>query len=256
MKVPNHIEIELFPTQEVELTVVLQSSFSKEIRGSNFKDQALFFIDSEQRHWLWKKLPLIPLIREYLASTLAAELEIHVPRTIIAKKGHSIGLIQEWVGSAKDLASFSDNKPILAKTELLDLFVFEAWIGALDRHGGNYLASTEGKIWAIDFEDSFYETVQGSELCLYYPWIKDSKKDLKEAVEKLVLRITKKRLLEKSKTFLNLANILQDRRAKEALTHQVLQIVELLKKNFDQMDKTVEEFLENSNSLPRFILYP
>ena len=256
MKVPDHLEIELFPTQEVGLNIVLQSSFLKEIRGSNFKDQALFFIDSEQRQWLWKKLPLIPLIREFLASTLAAELGIPVPRTIIAKKGHSIGLIQEWVDSAKDLASFSDDQPILTKTELLDLFVFEAWIGALDRHGGNYIASTEGKIWAIDFEDSFYETVQGSELCLYYPWIKDSKQDLKEAIEKLVLKITEKQLLEKSKVFLNLTNILQDPRAKEALAHQVLQIVELLKKNFDQIDKTVEDFLESSYSLPKFVLYP
>jgi hypothetical protein len=256
MKVPDHLEIELFTTPEEGLNVILQSSFSKEIRGSNFKDQALFFIDSEQRHWLWKKLPLIPLIREYLASVLAAELGIHVPRMIIAKKGHSIGLIQEWVDSVKDLASFSKDQPILTKTELLDLLVFEAWIGALDRHGGNYLASTEGKIWAIDFEDSFYETVQGSELCLYYPWIKDSKKDLKEAVEKLVQKIRERQLLEKSKTFLNLVNVVQDPRAKEALVHQVLQIVELLKKNFAQIDKTVEEFLENSYSLTIFVLYP
>ncbi|MFX1538970.1 MAG: hypothetical protein ACFFDI_32705 [Promethearchaeota archaeon] len=256
MKVPDHLEIELFATPEEGMNVVLQSSFLKEIRGSNFKDQALFFIDSEQRHWLWKKLPLIPLIREYLASALAAELGIHVPRMIIAKKDHSIGLIQEWVDSAKDLASFSKYHPILTKTDLLDLLVFEAWIGALDRHGGNYLASTEGKIWAIDFEDSFYDTVQGSELCLYYPWIKDSKKDLKEAVEKLVLKIRERQLLEKSKTFLNLVNIVQDPRVKEALVHQVLQIVELLKKNFAQIDKTVEEFLESSYSLPKFVLYP
>ncbi|MFX1538383.1 MAG: hypothetical protein ACFFDI_29685 [Promethearchaeota archaeon] len=256
MKVPDHLEIELFPTQEVGLNVVLQSSFSKEIRGSNFKDQALFFVDSEQRHWLWKKLPLIPLIREYLASTLASELGIYVPRTIIAKKGHSIGLIQEWIDSAKELASFSNEEPVLTKTELLDLFVFEAWIGALDRHGGNYLASTEGKLWAIDFEDSFYETVQGSELCLYYPWIRDSKKELKIAVKKLVKRITEKQLLEKSKTFLNLFNILQDSRAKEALAHQILQIIELLENNFAHLDRTVELFLESSYSLPRFVLYP
>ncbi|MFX1516977.1 MAG: hypothetical protein ACFFC6_11740 [Promethearchaeota archaeon] len=256
MKIPEHREIELFPTSEVGLDIVLQSSFSKEIRGSNFKDQALFFIDSEQRHWLWKKLPLIPLIREYLASILASELGIRVPRMVIAKKGHSIGLIQEWVDCAKDLASFSSNQPNLTRTELLELFVFEAWIGALDRHGGNYLASNEGKIWAIDFEDSFYETVQGSELCLYYPWIKESKKDLKEAIENLVHKITEKQLLERSKTFLDLTNILQDPRAKEALAHQILEIVELLKKNFTQIDKTVEEFLENSYSLPKFVLYP
>ncbi|MFX0123861.1 MAG: hypothetical protein ACFFAE_09505 [Candidatus Hodarchaeota archaeon] len=255
MKIPNHLEIELFPVQETGLDIVFQSSFSKEIKGSNFKDQALFFIDSEQRHWLWKKLPLIPLIREYLASILASELGIRVPRSILAKKGHSIGLIQEWVDSAKDLASFSKGQPILTKTELLDLFVFEAWIGALDRHGGNYLASTEGKLWAIDFEDSFYETVQGSELCLYYPWIKDSKEELKKAAKKLVLKISEKQVLEKNKKFFDLVNILQDLRAKEALTHQIRQIIELLEKNFAQIDKTVEYFLERSSSLPPFVLY-
>ncbi len=255
MKVPDHLEIELFPIQETGLDLIFQSSFSKEIRGSNFKDQALFLIDSKHRRWLWKKLPLVPLIREYLAATLAAELGIHVPRSIIAKKGHSIGLIQEWVDSAKDLASLSNDQPTLTTTELLDLFVFEAWIGALDRHGGNYLASSEGKLWAIDFEDSFYESVQGSELCIYYPWIKDSKTELKKAVEKLINQITEKQLLEKSKTFLNLGNILQDARAKEALTHQVLLIVELLEKNFDQLEKTVELFLESSCSLPEFVLY-
>ncbi|UCG01140.1 MAG: hypothetical protein JSW11_16170 [Candidatus Heimdallarchaeota archaeon] len=253
MKVPDHLEVELFPIQETGLDIVLQSSFSKEIRGSNFKNQALFFVDSKQRIWLWKKIPIFALIREYLASILASELGILVPKSIIAKKGQSIGLIQEWVHSAKDLASFSEDHPTLTRTELLDLFVFEAWIGALDRHGGNYLASTEGKIWAIDFEDSFYESVQGSELCLYYPWIKESKKGLEIAVQKLVEQITEKQLLEKSKSFLELTNILQDSRAKEALTQQVLQIVELLKKNFAQLEKTVELFLESSSSLPEFV---
>ncbi|MFX1285954.1 MAG: hypothetical protein ACFFB5_20090 [Promethearchaeota archaeon] len=254
MKIPEYLEIELYPIQQTEEDLVFQSYLLKQIRGSNFKDNALFFIDNEQRHWLWKGLPLIPLIREYLASTLASELGIHVPRSIIAKKGHSIGLIQEWIDNATDLTSFSNDYPLQTKTELLDLFVFEAWIGALDRHGGNYLASTEGKLWAIDFEDSFYETVQGSELCLYYPWIKDSKKELKKSIEKLVSKIKEKQLLEKSKAFLNLDNILQDSRAKEALMNQVLEIVDLLEKNYAQLEEKVNLFIESSYSLPAFAL--
>lgn len=254
MKIPDHSEIELYPIQNSESDVIIQSSFSKKIRGSNFKDQATIFIDTKQREWLWKKLPPFSLIQEYIVSSLAFDLGIHVPRSILARRGHSIGLIQEWI-DCKDLPSFCDDHQTLNnnKTELLDLFVFEAWIGALDRHGGNYLTSREGKLWAIDFEQSFSKTNFGSELCLYFPWIKDSKNELEKSIKKVIIQTNERQLLERN--FLNIVNFPQDPRAREALKHQLTKIFELLKNNLAQLDKIVDTYLENSFSKPEFIQY-
>ncbi len=256
MKIPDHSEIELYPNQLIESEVVLQSSYSKNIRGSNFKDQATFFIDSNHSSWLWKDLPLHSMVREYIVSFLAFELGIRVPRSIIAKRGHFIGLIQEWI-DCEDLTSFSNNqRALINKTELFDLFVFEALIGALDRHGGNYLSSCEGELWAIDYEKSFSDdNIQGSELCLYYPWIKDSKNELEISIEKLIMQINEKQLFEINDNFLNLFNFPQDPRAREALKQQLAQIFELLKNNLAQLYEIVDAYLENSSSQPEFILY-
>ena len=256
MKIPDHSEIELYPNQPIESEVVLQSSYSKKIRGSNFKDQATFFIDSNHSSWLWKDLPLQSMVREYIVSFLAFELGIRVPRSIIAKRGHSIGLIQEWI-DCEDLTSFSNKqRALINKAELLDLFVFEAWIGALDRHGGNYLTSCEGELWAIDYEKSFSDdNIQGSELCLYYPWIKDSKNELKISIEKLIIQINEKQLFEISDNLLNLTNFPKDSRAREALARHLVQIFELLKNNLANLYEIVDAYLENSSSQPEFILY-
>ncbi|MHA2244966.1 MAG: hypothetical protein ACXADY_08360 [Candidatus Hodarchaeales archaeon] len=251
MKIPDHLEIELYPNQPIETKVVIQSSYSKKIRGSNFKDQATFFIDSNHSSWLWKDLPLLSMVREYIVSFLAFELGIRVPRSIIAKRGHSIGLIQEWIDS-EDLTSFSNNQQALInKTELFDLFVFEAWIGALDRHGGNYLTSCEGQVWAIDYEKSFSDNIQGSELCLYYPWIKDSENELKKSIKKLIDKIS---LLEITNKLFNLANFPKDQRAREALSRYLAQIFELLKNNLTHLYEIVDAYLEKSFSQPEFIL--
>lgn len=255
MKIPDHSEIELYPNQQIKSEVVLQSSYSKKIRGSNFKDQATFFIDSNHSSWLWKDLPLHSMVREYIVSFLAFELGIRVPRSIIAKRGHSIGLIQEWI-DCEDLTSFSNNqRALINKTELFDLFVFEAWIGALDRHGGNYLTSCEGELWAIDYEKSFADSIEGSELCLYYPWIKDSKNELEISIEKLIIQINEKQLFEINDNFLNLANFPENRRAREALSQHLVQIFELLKNNLAHLYEIVDTYLKNSSSQPEFILY-
>ena len=227
--------------------VVLQSCFLKKIRGSNFKDQALFFVDSNRGRWLWKELPLLSLISEYIVSILASKLGINVPRSLIAKRGHSIGILQEWIESVEDLVSFSEDQTVsIKKDEIIDLFIFEAWIGALDRHGGNYVASSEGKLWGIDFEKCFSNDTQGSELGLYYPQtLLDSKEDLKKSIEKLDIQIHEKQILE-SHQFLNLVNIPEDPRAKEALQRHLSQIFELLKDNLAHLEVTVNTFLEKS----------
>ena len=249
MKIPDPLEIELYPIQTTESEIELQSSFSKEIRGSNFKQQATIFIDKQQTFWLWKKLRLNSLVKEYIASYLASELGIRIPRSIIARKGYSIGLIQEWIEDAKGLPSYLNNIPkTINKTELIDLLVFEAWIGALDRHGGNYLASRKGNLWAIDFEYSFSNHIHGSELCLYYPWIKDSKHEIRKSIEKLLNQITEKQLLEKKGNFLNLGEFVRDPRAIEALKRQILQIFTLLKENLAKLDELVELYMDKSCS--------
>lgn len=255
MIVPDHSEIELYRVQQMETEVVLQSCFLKKIRGSNFKDHALFFVDSNRDRWLWKELPLLSLISEYIVSILASRLGINIPRSIIAKKGHSIGILQEWMESVEDLVSFSDNQTnSIKKDEIINLFIFEAWIGALDRHGGNYVTSSEGKLWGIDFEKSFSNDTQGSELCLYYPQIlSDSKENLKISIEKLVIQINEKQVLE-SHQFLKLINIPKDPRAKEALQRHLSQIFDLLKDNLTQLEGTVNNYLEKSFSTPDFPL--
>jgi len=255
VEIPEYSEIELYPIQQIESKLVFQSTLLKHIRGSNFKKQALFFVDNNQRKWFWKKLPFNSLVRECIVSFLATELGIRVPQSLIARKGHSIGIFQEWI-DCEDLTSFSDVQLILSNnTDLFDLFVFEAWIGALDRHGGNYLTSHEGKLWGIDFENCFSDISHGSELCLYFPWIKDSKKELKTSIEKLRNQITEKCLLEIQDNFQNIVNVLQDPRAREALENQLIEIIELLKHNLTQLDETVDTYLEKSFSNPKFILY-
>lgn len=251
----DHSEIELYHVQQMKSEVVLRSCFSEKIRGSNFKDYTLIFVDSNRGCWLWKELPLLSLISEYIVSILAKKLGINVPRSLIAKKGHSIGILQEWMESVENLVSFSDNRTIsIKKDEIIDLFIFEAWIGALDRHGGNYITSSEGKLWGIDFEKCFSNDPQGSELCLYYPQIlSDSKEDLKRSIEKLVIQIHEKRVLE-SHQFLNLVNFPKDPRAKEALQRYLSHILELLKDNLTQLEGTVNTYLEKSSSVPEFPL--
>ena len=89
MNITDPLEIELYPIQPTESEVELQSSISKKIRGSNFEEQATIFIDKDQSFWLWKKLRLSSLVREYIASYLASQLGIRVPRSIVARKGFS-----------------------------------------------------------------------------------------------------------------------------------------------------------------------
>ncbi|MFX0013957.1 MAG: hypothetical protein ACFFB2_18365 [Promethearchaeota archaeon] len=256
MKNSNHLEIELYPRHQKEAIILFQTSFSKEIRGSNFQDQSQFFIDNDDRIWLWKKLTLNKLIREYIVSTLASELGIRIPQSIISRRGYSLGLLQEWVERAEELAvSLGSTSTSIKETDILDLFVFEAWIGALDRHGGNYLTSNKGELWGIDFENCFSRDITGSELCLYYPWIKDSKQGLEQAIKKLTGLITEKRLLENYKSILNIVNILADPRAKKAFKYQLALIFTLLKDNLAELAETVDTYLDNSLSSPGFILY-
>ncbi|MFX0173626.1 MAG: hypothetical protein ACFE9L_17180 [Candidatus Hodarchaeota archaeon] len=245
MAVPDHSERKLSLISDSDL--IFQSSLSMQIRGSNFqKEAATIFIDIDQGHWLWKDQTLTSLTREYVVSFLASQLNISIPRSIIARNNHTLGLIQEWISNGKELNSFS--KPQTKcnnKNRILELIIFEAWIGALDRHGGNYLIS-EGEVWAIDFEDSFGLKTNGSELSLYFPWIKEANEELVGAIKVFKTKVRKERLLKKEaliEQFSTLLKTLKDPRAKVALINRLNHIHDLLQENYLHLEKLVSNHL-------------
>jgi len=133
----------------------------------------------------------------------------------------------------------------------VDLFLFEAWIGAFDRHGGNYLTNKKGELWAIDFEESFTSIIHGSELCLYFPWMKKSKELIQQGIARLRQLIIEKQLLEERaffSKFLTVVDISKDPRGKIAIKAQLHEIYELLSQNFLNIEKIVENYLVNSSS--------
>jgi hypothetical protein len=221
-----------------------------QIRGSNFrKEPATIFIDKNQGHWLWKDQTITSLTREYVVSFLASQLDISIPRSIIARKNHSLGLIQEWISNGKELHSFSNSQMNCNNSHrILELIIFEVWIGALDRHGGNYLIS-EGEVWAIDFEASFGLETNGSELCLYLPGIKEANEELGDAIKGFKTKIRKERLLKKEtlfEQFSTLLKTLKDPRAKVALHNQLNHIHDLLQENYLYLEKLVYSYLHQN----------
>ena len=138
---------------------------------------------------------------------------------------------------------------------ILDLIIFEAWIGALDRHGGNYLTH-EGEVWAIDFEDSFATKTGGSELCLYFPWIKESQDELKNAIKNFKANILNKRLLNEDiwlEQFSSLLKVLDDQRAKIALRSQLSKMYDLLQENFLHIETLVNVYLHQDHMTLEFL---
>ncbi|MFX0181532.1 MAG: hypothetical protein ACFE95_00520 [Candidatus Hodarchaeota archaeon] len=254
MVTPDHSE--RIPLLVTHTDIAIQSTLSMKIRGSNFhKKPATIFVDSNQNQWLWKDLTVSALTREYLVSFLASQLGLLIPRSLIAKKNHSLGLIQEWISNGKELYSSSKHQMNnTTKIKILNLIIFEAWIGALDRHGGNYL-TYDGEVWAIDFEDSFATKTRGSELCLYFPWIKESQDDLNEAIQNFKSNITKKRLLKEDilfEQFSNLLKALKDPRAKIALRNQLSKMHDLLQENFLHLETLVNTYLHQDHPTYEF----
>lgn len=250
-------QLERIPLLVYNSDITIQSALSTKIRGSNFqKKPATIFVDNEQGHWLWKDLTLSALTREYLVSFLASQLGLLVPRSLIVKKNHSLGLIQEWISNGKELHSSSkyqmNNNN---KNKILDLIIFEVWIGALDRHGGNYLTH-DGEVWAVDFEDSFAIKTRGSELCLYFPWIKESQDELRNAIKNFKANIISKRLLNEDilfEQFSSLLKALKDPRAKIALRNQLSKMDDLLQENFLHLEALVNTYLHQDHMILEFL---
>lgn len=226
-----------------------------QIRGSNFQEQATILIDNTNRQWLWKNLQFPSLIREYVVSFLASELGIYIPRSIVARRGQSIGLVQEWIHDAKDLSSSQKEQLIpINRAGIFDLLVFEAWIGAFDRHGGNYLTSFSGELWGIDFEESFSSNCSGSELPLYFPWISQNPSQIQESIWRLKMKIDAKQLLNVDENLFNtLSILLNDPRGKVVLFNQLIQMFKLLRSNFSQLTEVVGSFLQKSVADQEFL---
>jgi hypothetical protein len=248
LEVLNYPEVVLSLDHSAESAVELQNVFLKNIRGSNFKDgQATIFSDKNECLWFWKDTRFSTLIHEIIISFLAKELNICVPKSMIGKKGHSLGLIQEWINNAVELSYYKSSQPnVKNKDNILDLIIFMAWIGANDRHGGNYLFS-DGKIYAIDFEDSFSTEIHGTELCLYFPWINSSTR-IQKSITRIRDCIKERNLIQKVESLNDIINLKEDNRAKEALKRQIFKICMLLRHNYYHLERIVENYIENSAS--------
>lgn len=230
-------DIKLYPIFSHEKILSLVDSIDTiSVRGTNYKKKAFVFTDTENNKWLWKKLSPKILLTEYIISILAQFLEIPIPQSILSKIGHSYGLLQFWIEGGEELQK-SRNR---IETKLKELIVFEAWIGALDRHGANYLITSD-QIWAIDFEDSFSNKTMGSELFLYYPWLRET--DFDSEVRKIQSEIDRKKLISLKNKILKEFPLPMDSRAKIALMKFVDDIFTFLSKNSKDLSILVEEYV-------------
>jgi len=243
-----------------EFPEVIESSLSKsnvdifltdyttiQVRGSNFKNnQAIVFADNLDDSWMWKSTNNSVLIKEFLASYIATQLEVPVPRVLIAKKGNKIGLLHEWLGteaielkdlSPKDLARFSIE-------DVVDLLLLEALLGAIDRHGGNYLYS-QNKLWGIDFENSFSSNEPDSELDLYFNTLKDSGVLINKQLKTFIDLIKAKNILLTKNSVLKMIDKLPlDPRAINNMKKQVEGIYNTLQANLLILDELVLAYFQ------------
>ena len=248
LEVLEYPEIVLSLNHGRDSTLELQNVFLGEIRGTNYQeDYALIFTDSNECRWLWKKVSKTTLLNEFIVSFLAQELGISVPTSLIAKRGNSLGLLQKWMKDAVELSSYTNSQPNrINKEEIMDLVIFSAWIGANDRHASNHLYS-DGRLYAIDFEDSFSVNINGNELCLYFPFIKYSNRK-KESLFRIKSLIMKKKLLNKLENFGENISFKEDIRAKKALKDQLKRIHSFLSNNFNNLEVVVDNYIEISLS--------
>jgi hypothetical protein len=224
------------------------------LRGSNFQDSSFLYCDSQSnKKWLWKRSNNLQVIREYLASYLAARLGINVPTTFLAQKGTQIGLLYEWLDESVELRESSDillNK--CPPKDIIQLLLLEAWIGASDRHSGNYLISKDN-IWAIDLERSFDTEPLDSELSLYFEWLNESQVKVKEKIEEFKKLIQELKILQEDSSIKNMIEFLPvDERAKLALKNQVEKMFNNLRENFMQLSVRIDHYFQKSQIQPLF----
>ncbi|MHA2155856.1 MAG: hypothetical protein ACXABU_11000 [Candidatus Hodarchaeales archaeon] len=231
--------------------VALNSRSPVNLRGSNFKKPSYIYSDStKQKQWLWKRSNDTSIIREYIASYLAVKLGINVPRALLAKKGTQIGLLYEWLDESVELREIktSQLKKCPSK-DVVQLLLLEAWIGASDRHSGNYLM-VKNNLWAIDLERSFDTDPLDSELSLYFDWLKESQSMIKEKVEEFKKQIEDQNILQDDFRIIEMIeNLPIDSRAKVALKIQVKKMFTCLNSNFQVMSSRIDNYFLNSNNI-------
>ncbi len=241
---PNVIESSL---SHSNVDIILTDYTTIQIRGSNFKNNDGFiFADNLHDSWLWKSTKPSNFVKEFLASYIASQLEVSVPRVLIAKKGTKIGLLHEWLGSEaielKDLSPKVLNRfPI---EEVVDLLLLEALLGAIDRHGGNYLYS-QNRLWGIDFENSFTTNELDSELCLYFNNLKESKTLISKQLKAFTNLINAKNVLNNIDPISVMIDKLPlDHRAIKNMKSQVKDIYNTLQANFLILDELILTYFQ------------
>ncbi len=248
---PEVIENSLSQTADIILT----DYTTIHVRGSNFENNAaVIFADNLHDSWLWKSVNPSVLIKEFLASYIAAQLEVPVPRVLIAKQGKKIGLLHQWLGaeavelknlSQRDLKKFPVDK-------IIDLLLFEAFLGAIDRHGGNYLYS-QRKLWGIDFENSFTSDLLDSELSLYFDNLNESEVLIDHRIKSFTDLIKAKNILNNKTPILETIEKLPlDSRAINSMKSQVKDIFSTLQANLLILDEQILTYFQRKTHLLPF----
>jgi hypothetical protein len=247
---PEVIENSLSQTADIILT----DYTTIRLRGSNFKNNAaVVFADRSHNSWFWKSVNPSVLIKEFLASYIASQLEIPVPRVLIAKQGNKIGLLHQWLGTEavelKDLPQ-NDLKQFPVE-EIIDLLLLEAFLGAIDRHGGNYIFS-QNKLWGIDFENSFTTNELDSELYLYFNNLKQSETLIYDQIKSFSDMIKSKDLLNnKDPIFQTIERLPMDPRAISRMKSQVKDFFDTLQANLLILDELIlAYFQKKTHHLP------
>jgi hypothetical protein len=203
----------------------------------------LFKDEETKNQWLWKTPKRNHLLREYLTSYLALKLNINVPKAILASKDFKLGLLTEWLDNSrelKDTQNLGDQK--FSRFELIRLILFELWIGASDRHAGNYLIADD-KLWGIDFEDSFNTNHTDTELLLYFESLRTAKEELLDEIPDFKRIIQEKDLFSSYNEIKDIINQLDiDKRAIRALEAQLTQIYIFLEESFEKLPELVESY--------------
>jgi hypothetical protein len=214
------------------------------LRGSNFKKDAFLYTDSTtDTHWLWKVSNKNCMLKEYVISVIASRLNIQVPRAYFAKKGSTVGLLHEWIEDSSELKD-TPSQTLLEcqKHTIIRLLLLESWINASDRHGGNYLYS-KGKIFAIDFEQTFTENSFDSELSLYFEWLKESETIILQELMKFQQDIISNNVIQECSKITQMIDTLPiDKRAQIAMKHQLSEICSSLHPNLDKLAERIHRY--------------
>lgn len=137
--------------------------------------------DGSVKSCILKNIPRVEIINEIISATLASSLGLPVPEVIMtfvdnqidpngyfvkcpaAKNGRlvfatvdvQVPNLAQRISSAHLIEQQIIQHYLLKWAQKGDLYGFDAWVANTDRHRGNVLLSSNGKIWLIDHGRSF-----------------------------------------------------------------------------------------------------